>query len=130
MHENASNMTATELRVEDYFHLRTAPTSSELYKTAYALGTNGAFNRALLNTAVKEPNLNLPVYSQQMPQPNANPLSFSGVTTSNVYHTPADRLGTLAKRNFSGPEISNSIRSLQENSFNCNLNANVHQPIV
>lgn len=130
MHENASYMTATELRVEDYFHLRTAPTSSELYKNAYALGVNFAFNRSLLNNVVKEPNLNLPVYSQQMPQPNANPLSSSGVSTSNVYHTSADRLGMLGKRNFSGPEISNSIRSLQENSFNCNLNANVHQPIA
>lgn len=129
-HENVRNITTSELRVEDYFHMRTAPASSDLYKTANNLGAVSSFSRALLNTAVKEPNLDIPAHSQQLPQPNAHPLTASGASSSNVYHTPADRLGLIGRRNFTGQEISSSIRSMQENSFNCNLNANAYRPIV
>lgn len=130
MHENVRNLTATELRVEDYYHLRTATASSEIYKIANSLCSSSSLNRMMLNNNIKEPTINFQIQSQPLPQPNTNPLSLSGVSTSKVFHTPAERLGSLFTRNLSGQEINNSIRSLQENSFNCNLNVNVHQPIV
>jgi hypothetical protein len=112
-------MSTTELRVEDYYLLRTSPVGSSLFNSVVSSGNsfmppfNHHLHCSISHLTLPQPDLNRPwpLTQNSLPNPTNPPPALTNSQTSN-FQTPADRLAFMRK-NPANNDLANSVRVLQ-----------------